>query len=651
MRRLDRLPVPRTAPPRTAFGRWLEDRRDGPHGSGHAARPWYQVLWLTGVDYFSTLGYQPGLALLAAGALAPVATGVVVLVTLLCAVPVYCAVAGRSWAGQGSIAMLERLLSGWASKLVVLALLGFAATDFVLTATLSAADAAKHALENPLLGRFGGSGQVTVTLVLLALLASVFLRGFREAIGVASAIAIPFVGLNLVVIGRGLLELLQRPEVWSRWQASVGQVGDVGSVLLVSALVFPRLALGLSGFETGVSAMPLVRGGGRGPAPAERIRGTRRLLLTAAALMCGLLLASSLVTAALIPPEAYRDGGPAAGRALAWLAHGLLGPAFGTAYDLATIAILWFAGASAMTGLLNLVPRYLPAFGMAPRWAAHPRPVVLALFGIMAAVTLVFRADVEAQAGAYATGVLVLMLSAAIAVAWTSWHDAARTRGRPALRRRAAAGGFALVSLVFLYTLIDNVRERPDGLLISACFVAAILVLGVVSRLRRSTELRVDELAFADEASAVLWPELAGRKVNLVPLRTATREAREARERQLRAHYALDGPIAWLHVSLAENRSEFLAHLDLSIRRDGSDFVVEVGGAVAVANTIAYLSERMDPLRIFLGLTRRNLTAQALDFLLRGEGETGLKVYGILVRYWEWTPEDDVRPLIFLMSE
>jgi hypothetical protein len=646
------LPSRQNALPHTMMGRWLfQGGRLDHSDTGAATHPWHRVLWLTGVDYFSTLGYQPGIALLAAGALSPLATLILIAVTLGAALPTYAQVARRSFVGQGSIAMLENLLSGWSSKIFVLVLLGFAGTDFVITMTLSAADGARHAVENPYLLPFVGHHPVLVTAGFLALLALVFLKGFREAIGLAAFVAVPYLALNVVVLGRGVVEIWRHPSLWSTWRFDVGTHGDWTSVLLVSALVFPKLALGMSGFETGVSVMPLIDGGAKprpaGP-PVRRIHATRNLLTAAALIMSVMLLFSSVVTTLLVPPDAYARGGAASGRAIAYLAHGLMGDTFGTVYDLSTIAILWFAGASAMAGLLNLIPRYLPRFGMAPRWVAYRRPLVVVLFVIDLVVTLVFDAEVEAQGGAYATGVLVLMFSASAAVALALGREA---RAEGTGRARANQGFFWLVTAVFGYTLVDNVVGRPDGVIIASVFIAAILVLGAASRYRRATELRVSSLTFADEASLKIWDDIRDKKVHLIPLRTNTKAFRQRKAAEIRRHYAVSGRFAFIHVTLPDNRSEFMAPLRIRVRDVDDDLLIEVSQAVAVANTIAFVSELIDPISIFVGLTRQNAASQALKYLLFGEGEIGLMVYQILVRYWEWTPEEDVRPLIFLMSD
>ncbi len=133
-------------------------------------------------------------------------------------------------------------------------------------------------------------------------------------------------------------------------------------------------------------------------------------------------------------------------------------------YDISTILILWFAGASAMAGLLNIVPRYLPRYGMAPDWAQATRPLVLVFTAICFAVTIWFEASVDAQGGAYATGVLVLMSSAAVAASISAW-----------MRKERAKWAYLAISVVLFYTTIANIVERPDGIKIASFFIFSII--------------------------------------------------------------------------------------------------------------------------------------------------------------------------------
>lgn len=634
------------------FKLWLfkgSAQKDTAHATPHKQHPWWQVMCLTGVDYFSTLGYQPGIAFLAAQALSPVATLILVLLTLFGALPIYNRVADESPHGEGSISMLEHQLSRWKGKLFVLVLLGFVATDFIITITLSAADATAHIIENPFTPEIL-KHQVGVTLALITVLGLIFLRGFKEAIGIAVLLVAIYLLLNSIVIAYGLYDLFTHPQHFPEWKQALLQHpkvhGNAWLIIAVSLMLFPKLALGLSGFETGVAVMPLVKGDddlsegdwaniqstrtGHGEDAKTqhllrgRIRNARKLLRSAALIMSVMLISSSFVTSILIPAEKFLEGGEANGRAISYLAHEFFGNIFGTVYDLSTISILWFAGASAMAGLLSIVPRYLPRYGMAPEWARAARPLAIVIVVIAFAVTLIFKADVDAQGGAYATGVLVLMTSAAIAVTLA------------ARRKQENWYPYLLIALIFIYTTLQNIHERPEGIKIASFFILTIIFASLFSRVWRSTELRVEQIELDDKARQFIKDAAKG-TIRIITNRRdkgdADEYAHKEHEKRTSNHIPAGEPILFFEVTPGD-ASEFSG--TLSIRGETVDgYRILRTESPAVPNAIAafllYLRDEMGKLpHVYFGWSEGNPISYLLKYIAFGEGDTAPVTHEVL---------------------
>jgi hypothetical protein len=651
----------------SSWRRWLFQgvkEIEGPHEQEgrHHQHSWWKVMCLTGVDYFSTLGYQPGIAFLAAGALSPLATLVLVLLTLFGALPMYKRVADESPHGDGSISMLENLLSRWKGKMFVLALLGFVATSFIITITLSAADATAHIIENPFVEHNLQflNHRIILTLILIGFLGAVFLKGFNEAIEIAVVIVAVYLALNIVIIITGLNEIFHHPEALDNWKAALFQHPSVkGSVMMMAIaalLLFPKLALGLSGFETGVVVMPLVKSNGDltkddikslhaskmpettlDPSTekhlAGRIRNGKKLLSGAALIMSVMLVGSSIITTMLIPAEKFQVGGEANGRAISYLAHTLLGEVFGTIYDISTISILWFAGASAMAGLLNIVPRYLPRYGMAPDWARATRPLVLVFTLICFIVTIFFQAEVDAQGGAYATGVLMLMTSAAVAVTISAWR-----------KNEKKWIAFFVITAVFVYTTVVNIIEQPEGIKIASLFIIGIIFASFVSRALRSTEIRMDEIVLDEKAREFLEDMSLG-EIRIVTNRREKGDVAEYRfkehEKRIDNHIPSTDPIIFYEIDLGD-ASEFSGKLQIrGVDIEGYKVLRTEAPAVpnAIAGFLMHLRDRTGKIpHVYFGWSEGNPLLYLVRYIIFGEGDTAPVTREIL-RQAETDPE------------
>jgi len=349
--------------------------------------------------------------------------------------------------------------------------------------------------------------------------------------------------------------------------------------------------------------------------------------------MSVLLIGSSTVTSMLIPPEQFEEGGEANGRALSYLAHTYLGDIFGTVYDVSTIMILWFAGASAMAGLLNIVPRYLPRYGMAPDWARATRPLVLVFTAIAFLVTILFRADVTAQGGAYATGVLMLMTSAAVAVTISAWRNSEKKWI-----------GFLIITLVFIYTTIVNMIEQPNGIKIASLFILGIVATSFISRAMRTTEVRFEEIEFDGKAKEFL-DEMAEGEIRIITNRREVGNVEEYRfkehEKRVDNHIPSSDPILFYEIETSD-ASDFTGKLYIrGVDIDGYKILRTESPAVpnAIAALLLHLRDSTDKIpHVYFGWSEGNPIAYLIRYILFGEGDTAPVTREIL-RQAEENPE------------
>lgn len=657
--------------------------------SGGRTYAWWLVLALIGLDYFSTLAYLPSVAVdsrhgRSAHEMAPLAALGVVVITLFLALPVYLYVVGRSPQGHGAIGVLERRVCGWIGKFLIVVLLGFVATDFVITRTLSAADASRHILYNSnwkngvdwltrnresvrrslptlLQGQFFDfwNEQLVVTLILSVLAFGLYhflVRGFTPAfLWTAAVVVAVYLALTGIVVGSCLAYLARNPQIFADWMELVRQGAGtprentwalVASVSILALLTFPQMALGLSGFELSMTSVGLVRGrpDDYPASPRGRIANSRKMLVVVVLIMGIFLLGSVLSTSLLVPAPAFQNDQQARFRTLAYLAHGgqlihgvegsavspLFGPWFGTIYDLSTVLILFLAGASVTISLRDLVPPYLARFGMQLQWAEKVG-VILHLFNVVIlVVTLWFDASVSRQVWAYASSVLVLLSSAAVAAVLEVNRRWKGSRWRPVV-----LAPFAAICLFFLTMVGLTLKINPSGLTIALIFVGLLLVTGFTSRWVRSTELRFEGFAFANEKTKTRWADICRLEFQvLVPHRPDHLPLPE-KDREIRQRHRLgpDVPIIFVEAALGDPSDFYqVPHMDI-VTVEGME-VVRVSRCASIAHVIAAIGlafrECGRPPEIHFGWSEEAPLAANVHFLFFGEGNIPWMVHALL---------------------
>lgn len=275
---------------------------------------------------------------------------------------------------------------------------------------------------------------------------------------------------------------------------------------------------------------------------------------------------------------------------------------------------------------------------MAPNWARASRPLVIIFALICFVITYVFEADVEAQGGAYATGVLVLITSAAIAVTISAW-----------VRKQSIKWVFLIIAVIFAYTTIANIIERPDGLKIASLFILAIVVASFVSRAMRTTEIRIQKIEF-DPTAQTFIDDLADEEIRIVTNRREDGDVVEYRfkehEKRTDNHIPAGDQILFYEIEIGD-ASEFTGELHIT-GVDIAGYRILRTHAPAVPNAIAALllnlRDRTGKIpHVYFGWSEGNPIQYLIRYILFGEGDTAPVTREIL-RQAE--PDPELRPSV-----
>jgi hypothetical protein len=658
--------------------------------SYRTAWPW--VLCVIGLDYLSTLAYQPSVAFGAAGRLAPLVTILVAGVTIFLALPIYLYIAGRSPHGGGSTSLLERCIPGWHGKLLLLILLAFGAVDLVFTRTFSAATAAEHITRSPAPiwqqtlddatrggehfrqqlnpevrawteGMWNRQTVVSVIILIIGTIAGlIFFRGYtRGFVRLAVVTVSVYLALTLFVVGSACVYLAGNQHLIQQWWHDVWagnwkpgeithSVAGWEDLFLACLPLFPAVALGLSGFELALMSMPLVRGraGDNPERPRGHIRNTRYLLTVAAFSMSIYLLVSTLVTTVLIPSGAQLVEGQAKYRALAYLAHGGMladgrqatelsssfGLTFGTIYDISTVSILMLAGLSFAMTLSSWIPPYLQRLGMDFDWSVKFGGLIWLFTVLKFVVTLYFGADVDAHRAAYLTGVLAVFSFAALAASVDVWQKRRRLNWRRLFRIPPL---FLFALLVFSLSVVWVATDRPIGAVFAAAFILQVVGVSMGTRAWRSTEFRFSGFEFADKATEHEWERLKASDFPvLVPYRPGKHSVTlKEKEIEVRSRHRIPGtlPIVFVQAELADP-SDFQHQPRLRIAREDGRVVVHITRCCSIAHAIAAAALELSSAgavpEVHFGWSSENPLTANLHFVLFGHGNVPWMVFNLI---------------------